>query len=165
MKKLFTLILIAGCAVANAQVINIDEPSTYIPAEISGVKIGMGIQDFHKINDTTKLSRIANYGYLYIQFNQTTAIGNLISVNYKFDTPQKGVNPNRPLYEMTFTFKDVESADKFVAEKFTAAYRTSQIAEKEWFLSTNKDYWILIRKTGPTVMFAAMMSGTEWGFE
>ncbi|MBK9457459.1 MAG: hypothetical protein IPO24_18670 [Bacteroidetes bacterium] len=166
MRKLITTLLCAFTLImAQAQIINIDEPSSYLPAGAPSVKLGIGIKDFQLINDTAKLKRDATVAYAYVAFkldNPTTSIN---SATYKFDSPANNINLHRPLYEISFEFVDDAAADAFVTSKFTSMYRITEIADKEWFLSTNKDYWVIVRKTGKTVILAAMISGTEWGFE
>lgn len=165
MKNLFTSLLVLLATLTNAQIIDIDNPETYFPAGFGNLKLGIGVQDFHKIMDTTKMERIATSAFTFIQFSKINPTNNIALIQLKFDSPQQGVNANRPLYEVTFEFNDKVLADKFVTEKFTGQYRITDKAEKEWFLSTTKDYWMIVRKSGTTVTFAAMMNGTEWGFE
>ena len=164
--KTFTLLLsIFACYSLNAQIIDIDAPTSYLPTELANYKIGLGINDFQKLNDTAKLQRDASVGFRFIKFTQNTVGGSIASAYFKFDTPMNGVNANRPLYEISMTFNSPELADDFAKSHFTSPYRPSEFADKEWFLSTTKDYWIIIRKTEATITIAAMMTGTEWGFE
>lgn len=165
MKKILPFLLICLTLFTKAQIVSIDEPNTYIPSELTGAKLGIGIAEFQTLNDTAKMARNSQNGYSYIQFKQSKPSANILSATYKFDTPQRGVNTNRPMYEIGIEFVDADAAEKFVTSTFTSQYRISAAAEKEWFLSTSKDYWILIRKTGNMVTIAAMMNGTEWGFE
>lgn len=165
MKNLFTALFALLVTLTNAQIIDIDKPETYFPAGFGNLKLGIGIQDFQKIMDTTKMERNATSAFTFIQFSKVNPANNIASIQLKFDSPQQGVNTNRPLYEVTFEFNDKELADKFATEKFTGQYRITDKADKEWFLSTTKDYWMIVRKSGPSITFAAMMNGTEWGFE
>jgi hypothetical protein len=148
-----------------AQIIDIEAPNTYLPTELANFKLGMSIADFHKIADTTKLQRDGSSGFRFVKFTKPTVGGAIQTASFKFDTPQNGVNANRPLYEISITFNSLENADAFAASHFNSPYRMSEIADKEWFLSTTKDYWLIVRKKDATITFAAMMSGTEWGFE
>ena len=52
MKKLLPFLLICLTLHAKAQIVSIDEPNTYIPAELTGAKLGIGIAEFQKVNDT-----------------------------------------------------------------------------------------------------------------
>lgn len=165
MKNLFTALFALLVTLTNAQIIDIDKPETYFPTSFGNLKLGIGIQDFQKIMDTTKMERNATSAFTFIQFSKVNPANNIASIQLKFDSPQQGVNTNRPLYEVTFEFNDKELADKFATEKFTGQYRITDKADKEWFLSTTKDYWMIVRKSGPSITFAAMMNGTEWGFE
>ncbi|HRG27282.1 MAG TPA: hypothetical protein PLJ00_05260 [Chitinophagales bacterium] len=165
MKNLFTALFALLVTLTNAQIIDIDKPETYFPTGFGNLKLGIGIQDFQKIMDTTKMERNATSAFTFIQFSKVNPANNIASIQLKFDSPQQGVNTNRPLYEVTFEFNDKELADKFATEKFTGQYRITDKADKEWFLSTTKDYWMIVRKSGPSITFAAMMNGTEWGFE
>ena len=165
MKNLFTSLFFFFFILKNAQIIDIDKPETYFPAGFGNLKLGISVQDFHKIMDTTKMERNATSAFTFIQFSKLNPGNNIASMQLKFDSPQQGVNANRPLYEATFEFTDKDLADKFVSEKFTGQYRITEKAEKEWFLSTTKDYWMIVRKSGATITLAAMMNGTEWGFE
>ncbi len=166
MKKTFTLIYtLAAAFYSFTQTIDIDQPKTYLPDFANTIKIGMGLKDFQGIKDTAQLERDISYSYLYTGFIETAINSPARKVTYKFDTPQNGKNNYRPLYEISFEFNDPAFADAYVNEKFTSYHRISEFAEKEWFLATNKDYWILIRKNQNFVTIAAMMSGTEWGFE
>lgn len=165
MKNLFTALFALLVTLTNAQIIDIDKPETYFPTGFGNLKLGIGIQDFQKIMDTTKMERNATSAFTFIQFSKINPANNIASIQLKFDSPQQGVNTNRPLYEVTFEFNDKELADKFATEKFTGQYRITDKADKEWFLSTTKDYWMIVRKSGPSITFAAMMNGTEWGFE
>ncbi|MBK9504043.1 MAG: hypothetical protein IPO03_04980 [Bacteroidetes bacterium] len=165
MKNLFTSLFVLLVTLTNAQIIDIDKPETYFPAGFGNLKLGISVQDFHKIMDTTKMERNATSAFTFIQFSKLNPGNNIASMQLKFDSPQQGVNANRPLYEATFEFTDKDLADKFVSEKFTGQYRITEKAEKEWFLSTTKDYWMIVRKSGATITLAAMMNGTEWGFE
>lgn len=148
-----------------AQTISIESPATYLPDGINNVYFGMGIADFQTKRDTSKMERDISYGYLFTAFKETVGNNNVTSVHYKFDTPQGGKNSNRPLYELSIEFTDAAAADNFATTKFTSLYRLSEVADKEWFLSTNKDYFVLIRLKDNKVTIAAMMSGTEWGFD
>lgn len=165
MKKLLPALFICLSLLSNAQIIDIDQPKTYIPQGLSDLQIGMGINDFHKILDTTTMDRISNFGYAYIQFTKNNPAANINTIAVKFDTPQRGINNNRPAYEFMFEFDSPENAADYVKEKFTGPYRLNENGDKEWFLSTTKDYWILVRQSSSKITIAAMMSGTEWGFE
>ncbi len=164
-KLITTLFCVFSTLLCTAQIINIDDTNTYLPAEISKTKLGIAIADFQLLSDTAKMNRNAEKAYSFVQFKLANPSQNIVSATYKFDSPSNGINLNRPLYEIGLEFIDEVSADKFVTEKFTGMYRITEIADKEWFLSTNKDYWVIVRKIGKTVILAAMISGTEWGFE
>jgi len=165
-RGVITLMLVF-CVVVQGitQVINIDDPSTYLPSEIKKIKIGMPLTDFISNTDTTTLKKDLSFEYLYTKYDETISGKTISLIACKFDTPENGKNAEMPLYEILITFNDSSTADKFVAEKFTGFYRTNDFAEKEWFLATNKDYRLLIRKNGPYLMIAASMSGTEWGYD
>lgn len=166
MRKIFTLIaIIALAANCFAQIIKTEEPKSFMPDGTGDIKIGMGISDFQLQKDTAKMVRDVNFAYSYIAFTETLSNNAVKSIYYKFDTPQNGKNNNRPLYELRFEFNDVATADIYADSKFGGMYRSTEFAEKEWFLATDKDYWLLIRKTQNIITIAAMMSGTEWGFE
>lgn len=165
MKTLLAALLLAMPLLAVAQTIDVDKPASYLPAELNKISLGMGIQDFQKAADTAAMERISQFGYLYIQFLQKNISANITGVAYKFDTPQKGINTHRPLYEIVITFTTPEAAESYASATFTSPWRPSDHAEKEWFLSTTKDYWLIVRKSQNIVTLAAMMTGTEWGFE
>lgn len=166
MKKIFTLIaIIALAANCFAQIIKTDDPKSFMPDGTGEIKIGMGISDFQLQKDTAKMVRDVNYAYAYIAFTETMTNNAVKTIYYKFDTPQNGINAKRPLYELRFEFNDVAGADVYADSKFGGMYRSTEFAEKEWFLATDKDYWLLIRKTQNIITIAAMMNGTEWGFE
>ena len=136
-----------------------------MPDGTGEIKIGMGITDFQLQKDTSKMVRDANFAYSYIAFTETLSGNAVKTIFYKFDTPKDGINANRPLYELRFEFNDVATADIYADSKFGGMFRSTDFAEKEWFLATDKDYWLLIRKTQNVITIAAMMNGTEWGFE
>lgn len=166
MRKIITLIAITALAVNSfAQIIKTDEPKSFMPDGTGDVKIGMGISDFQMIKDTTKMERDVNFAYSYIAFTETFTNNAVKTIYYKFDAPQNGKNIQRPLYELRFEFNEVAAADIYADSKFGGMYRSTDFAEKEWFLATDKDYWLLIRKTQNVITIAAMMNGTEWGFE
>ncbi|MBK7037928.1 MAG: hypothetical protein IPH42_16715 [Bacteroidetes bacterium] len=166
MRKIFTLIAITALA-ANcfAQIIKTEDPKMFMPDGTGDIKIGMGISDFQLQKDTSKMVRDVNFAYSFIAFTETLSNNAVKTIYYKFDTPQDGKNINRPLYELKFEFNDVAGADVYADAKFGGMYRSTDFAEKEWFLATDKDYWLLIRKTQNVITIAAMMNGTEWGFE
>lgn len=164
-KLLPLLICFFSAIICTAQIINIDEPKTYLPIELTKTILGISIADFQLLSDTAKMERNAAKAFAFVQFKLNNPSPNIVNVTYKFDSPSNRINLNRPLYEIGVEFIDDANADKFVTEKFTGMYRITEIADKEWFLSTNKDYWVIVRKIGKTVVIAAMISGTEWGFE
>lgn len=166
MRKIFTLIAITALA-ANcfAQIIKTEDPKMFMPDGTGDIKIGMGISDFQLQKDTSKMVRDVNFAYSFIAFTETLSNNAVKTIYYKFDAPQNGKNLNRPLYELKFEFNEVAAADSYANAKFGGMYRSTDFAEKEWFLATDKDYWLLIRKTQNVITIAAMMNGTEWGFE
>lgn len=166
MRKLVaTLLCVFVSLFAKTQIINIDDASTYLPAEVVAIKLGIGIADFQVALDTAKMERIASMENGFTQFKLNKPSQSLNTISFKFDRPLNGVNINRPLYEISLEFATAEVADEFVSSNFKSMYRITEKADKEWFLSTNKDYWMIVRKTANTVILAAMISGTEWGFE
>lgn len=166
MRKLFILIpVLLAVNACFAQIINLEAPKTYLPEAIQNIKMGEGVLDFQNSRDTSAFERDVTYEYAYIGFKETLDNNALKSAYYKFDVPGNGKNLNRPLYEIRLEFVDADAADAYVDATFTDMYRPSDFAEKEWLLATNKDYFLLVRKYENYVIVAAMMNGTEWGFE
>ncbi len=166
MRKFLILICIIRClTTGSAQTISMDDATAYLPEPVVNIHIGLSVQDFQTKRDTAKMERDITFGYLYTSFKENISGTAVKSVNYKFDTPQNNKNTERPLYELSIEFSDAAAAENFVTSKFTVMYRTTDVAEKEWLLSTDKDYWLMVRKNGSWVTIAAMMSGTEWGFD
>lgn len=164
-KIILTCILSIFVLTTQAQILNVDQPETYLPAELAKIKLGMGIADFQIVLDTAKMERNSINGYYYIQF-KLAGLSNIISnVSFKFDAPQNGINLNRPLYELELEFVDNQAADDFLTQHFTSMYRITEKADKEWFLSTDKGYWVIISKTANKVVIAATIDGTERGFK
>lgn len=157
---LFTLIFIPRL---HSQLIKIEDAAQYIPSELKNIKIGMPQSEFLMNHDTLRLSKETSLDF--IRYTENINSGNIETATYKFDIPEGNKNKEMPLYEITITFTDSAAAEKFVNERFTSFARTTEIAEKEWFLPTSKEYRLLIRKQGAKIMIAANMSGTEWGYD
>lgn len=165
MNKRFAIVLL-GLIFTNqiySQLIKIEDPIKYLPAELISAKIGMPYTDFLQNRDTLTLSKESTVDFIRITDNLNK--GNIKTVVYKFDMPEGNKNKEMPLYEITITFSDSSAADKFLNERFTSFARATEIAEKEWFLPTSKEYRLLVRKQGMKIMIAANMSGTEWGYD
>ncbi|MEZ5014630.1 MAG: hypothetical protein R2794_10095 [Chitinophagales bacterium] len=155
--------LIAFCHLY-AQKIHMDNGKEYLPESIAQFTIGTSLADFQTKKDTATMYRNDLLYHMYIQFIDT-AKSNGLTVYYKFDTPSEGINTNRPLYEIDIEFPDAAAAEAFTASTYKFPGRPSEMAEKEWFFPTDKDYWLLIRLNGVHLMIAANMSGTEWGYD
>jgi hypothetical protein len=49
MKNLITSLFVLLVTLTNAQIIDIDKPDTYFPTGFDNLKLGIGVQDFHKL--------------------------------------------------------------------------------------------------------------------
>jgi hypothetical protein len=83
MKNLFTSLFVLLVTLTNAQIIDIDKPETYFPAGFGNLKLGISVQDFHKIMDTTKMERNATSAFTFIQFSKLNPGNNIASVAIK----------------------------------------------------------------------------------
>lgn len=157
-----TTFLYSQNEVDSSKVIDIDDPSQYLPNYLENVYIGMPLSDFSIIKDTIMLDVSSNVPDMWYGVREEVTDDGISEVYYKFDKEEDGINIDRPLYQIDLIFSDSLSESEFLRDKFGVPQKDLGSSEYEWKFHTNKNYKLFVKQKGIEVQIFAAMPGTEY---
>ena len=148
--------------VDSSKFINLEDPDLYLPDYLENVYIGMPLAEFEEIKDTTS-DYISEKVYdMWFGINEIADDQSIENIVYKFDREEKGVNVERPLYQIEIKYLDTDDENNFLNDKFGDPLIIDSNGVETWEFSTNKDYKLIIKRKNGLVEIYAPMRGTEW---
>jgi hypothetical protein len=148
--------------VDTSKVIDIEDPTQYLPNYLENVYIGMTLAEFGSVKDTLMLDVSNNVPDLWYGVREEVTDDGISEVYYKFDKEENGINVDRPLYQIDIIFSDSLSESDFLEEKFGAPQGQLGSSVYEWKFKTDKNYKLFVKKDNKEVEIFATMPGTEY---
>ncbi|MEJ2104558.1 MAG: hypothetical protein P8X47_08285 [Ignavibacteriaceae bacterium] len=158
----YTSFLYSQEEVEASNVIDLDDPTQYLPDYLQNIYIGMTLAEFGNVKDTLLLAVSNNVPDMWYGVREELADDGISEVYYKFDKEENGINVDRPLYEIDIIFSDSLSESEFLRDKFGEPQKTSEPAILEWKFNTDRKYKLFVKKDNKEVEIFAAMPGTEY---
>jgi len=157
-----TTLLYAQNEADTSKVIDIDDPTQYLPDYLENIYIGMTLADFGNVKDTLLMAVSNNVPDMWYGVREEVTEDGISEVYYKFDKEENGINIDRPLYQIDIIFSDPEVESEFLEEKFGNPQKAKDPTEYEWEFKTDKNYDLIVKQKNKEVQIISTMPGTEW---
>ena len=145
-----------------SRIIDLDDPSQYLPTYLQNIYIGMSFADFSNVKDTLLLAVSRNVPDIWYGVREEVTDDIVSEVYYKFDKVENGINLDRPLYEIDIIFSDRLSEKEFLRDKFGVPQKMLSPSAYEWKFNTDRNYKLFIKQDHREVQIFGAMPGTEY---
>lgn len=143
-------------------IINIDNPSDYLPEYLDNIYLGMPFKNFINIKDTLFLDKVKSNSPEWFAFKEDVNDNFINNIVYKFDATPDSINNLLPLFQININFSEQEVLDNFLNEKFGVSLIESDESTSQWILKTNKNFVLIVKRNYYEVKLIATIAGADW---